>query len=113
MPEDTFISMKVLFLLFSLIFSIATINDCCLRELPEEFTSLACNNPLDEKHGENVDEKESPHCLCSTFCSYSLLLGEVIISLQLPSCKIHVFQISSALGREIFHPYLIFHPPIV
>lgn len=111
MPEDTPLAMKVLFLLFLLLFTFATVNDCCLSDLNKELSSIVCNDTFDEEHDSN--ENECEHCLCSTFCSYSLLLVEAIIAVPLPSYKISVFQISPILGNEIFHPYLIFLPPIV
>lgn len=92
-------------------FTFATVNVCCLSDLNKELSSIVCNDTFDEEHDSN--ENECEHCLCSTFSSYSLLLDKAITSIPLPNYKISVFQISPILGNEIFHPYLIFQPPIV
>ncbi len=103
--------MKVVLLIFSLLFLISATNDCCLTELEEELTKITKTTHADEDHSEESESCED--CKCSTFCSYNIITVVSLPVLQLPSSLPHQISFFMEPKKEKNIPDTIFHPPIV
>jgi hypothetical protein len=107
--------MKILFLIFPLLFLFSATNDCCLTEVQEELVktaSVSHSHDTSTEHEEREDIN-CPECFCSTFCSYNLLVDKPSIYLNF-SQTVKYLKFPPALAdKEASYPLLIFHPPIV
>lgn len=103
--------MKLFLLIFSFLFLVSAVNDCCLVELEEELTKTTKITHFDDEHSEDSDNCED--CKCSAFCSYSIITTVSYVTISTPSSSHQrlVFFIQPTKEKSI--PNSIFHPPIV
>lgn len=107
--------MKILFLIFPLLFLFSATNDCCLTEVQEELVKTASVSHSHDASTEPEEREDSncSECLCSTFCSYNLLVEKSRIYLNLSHTVRYIKFPPAPADKEASYPLIIFHPPIV
>lgn len=94
--------MKILFLIFPLLFLFSATNDCCLTEVQEELAkaaSVSHSHDASTEHEERED-LDCPECLCPTFCSYNLLVDKPLVYINVSYTVTHFKFPPAATDKE-------------
>ena len=101
--------MKIFFILFSLFFLVSAANDCCLTEFDEELIEIQTGSHTEHQSSETDSCQD---CLCSTFCSYNILLQTERIDIFSPTNIRNIVFLPPNLIQLNSRSSRIFHPPI-
>ena len=101
--------MKILFIIFSLFFLVSAANDCCLLEFEEELVEMQVGSHTEH---ESNEPENCEDCVCSTFCSYSILLQTEKIEIFSPTSVLNIVFYPPGPFELISKSTIIFHPPI-